>query len=60
MLRSGVRIIVCELHPTHGLEFGVCFDDLLRVVRENGRTVAYLDGDDTIEDGPTYGAVVIS
>jgi FkbM family methyltransferase len=59
VLRSAT-IIACELHPYAWNEFGVCFDDLLRVVSESGRNVAYLDGDRRIEDGPSYGAVIIS
>jgi hypothetical protein len=59
ILRSGTTI-VCELHPYAWAEFAVTFDDLLRLIHETGRTVRYLDEDRHIEDGPSYGAVVIS
>jgi hypothetical protein len=36
------------------------FDDLLQLVRKSGRKMAYLDHERRIEDGPSYGAVVIS
>jgi FkbM family methyltransferase len=53
-------VIVCELHPYAWSEFGVSFDDLLQLVRKSGRKMAYLDHERRIEDGPSYGAVVIS
>jgi FkbM family methyltransferase len=59
ILRSNATI-VCELHPYAWAELAVSFDDLLRLVRESGRTVRYLDESRRIEDGPSYGAVVIS
>jgi FkbM family methyltransferase len=59
ILRS-ITTIVCELHPYAWTEFAVTFDDLLRLIHDNGRTVRYLDEDRHIEDGPSYGAVVIS
>jgi FkbM family methyltransferase len=59
ILRSNTTI-VCELHPYAWSEFAVTFDDLLRLVHDNGRTVRYLDEDRRIEDGPSYGAVIIS
>jgi FkbM family methyltransferase len=59
ILRSQTTI-VCELHPYAWSEFAVTFDDLLRLVHDSGRTVRYLDEDRRIEDGPSYGAVVIS
>jgi FkbM family methyltransferase len=59
ILRSNTTI-VCELHPYAWNEFAVTFDDLLRLVRDSGRTVRYLDESRRIEDGPFYGAVVIS
>jgi len=59
ILQSGA-VIVCELHPYAWSEFGVSFDELLRIVSESGRTVGYLDEERQISDGPSYGAVVIS
>jgi FkbM family methyltransferase len=65
VLRGAVNIlrsqttILCELHPYAWNEFGVSFDDLLRLVRETGRTIRYLDATRRTEDGPSYGAVVI-
>jgi FkbM family methyltransferase len=59
LLRSKT-VVVCELHPYAWKEFGVTFDDLLRVVHDGGRTMTYLDDELRIEDGPTYGAVVIT
>jgi FkbM family methyltransferase len=59
ILRSNTTI-VCELHPYAWSEFAVTFDDLLRLVRDSGRTVRYLDEDRRIEDGPCYGAVIIT
>jgi len=59
VLRSGA-IIVCELHPYAWDEFGTSFDELLRLVHDGGRTISYLDEARRIEDGPVYGAVLIS
>jgi FkbM family methyltransferase len=59
ILRSSTTI-VCELHPYAWTEFAVTFDDLLRLVHESGRNVRYLDEYRRIEDGPSYGAVIIS
>jgi FkbM family methyltransferase len=59
LLRSST-VIVCELHPYAWNEFGVSFDDLLQVVHDSGRSVAYLDDTRRIEDGPSYGAVLIT
>jgi FkbM family methyltransferase len=59
LLRSA-PLIVCELHPYAWKEFGTSFDELRRLVRDAGRTIRYLDESRRIEDGPTYGAVVIS
>jgi FkbM family methyltransferase len=59
LLRSSA-VVMCELHPYAWKEFGVSFDDLLRVVHDGRRTMAYLDDELRIEDGPTYGAVVIT
>lgn len=53
-------VILCELHPYAWPEFGTSFDDLLRVIHDSGRKVRYLDGERRVEDGPSYGAVVIS
>ena len=53
-------VILCELHPYAWPEFGTSFDDLLRVIHDGGRKVKYLDEERRIEDGPSYGAVVIS
>lgn len=53
-------LILCELHPYAWSEFGTGFDDLLGIVEQSGRTVAYLDEQRRIEDGPAYGAVLIS
>jgi methyltransferase, FkbM family len=58
-LRSSV-IVVCELHPYAWAEFGTSFEELLMVVRSSGRNIAYLDQSRRIEDGPAYGAVLIS
>jgi FkbM family methyltransferase len=58
-LRSGT-VILCELHPYAWPEFGTSFDDLLRLIHDSGRNVKYLDEERRIEDGPAYGAVVIS
>jgi FkbM family methyltransferase len=58
-LRSHTTI-VCELHPYAWNEFGSTFEELLRLVHDAGRSVSYLDDSRRIEDGPTYGAVVIS
>jgi hypothetical protein len=59
VLRS-TPLIVCELHPYAWNEFGTSFEDLNRLVRDAGRAVRYLDESRRIEDGPTYGAVLIS
>jgi FkbM family methyltransferase len=53
-------VIVCELHPYAWSEFGTSFDELLAIVRNSGRSIAYLDGSRRIEDGAAYGAVLIS
>ena len=58
-LRSGA-VILCELHPYAWPEFGTSFDDLLRIVHDSGRKVRYLDDARRIEQGPSYGAVIIS
>jgi FkbM family methyltransferase len=59
ILRS-TTTIVCELHPYAWTEFAVSFEDLLRLVHDGGRTIRYLDENRRIEDGPSYGAVVIA
>lgn len=59
VLRSGV-CIMCELHPYAWQEFGTTFNELLQIVRECGRTIRYLDESLRIEDGPVYGAAIIS
>ncbi len=59
LLRQAATTIVCELHPYAWEEFGVTFDDLLRVVSETKRSVEYLDRSVRICDGPVYGAVII-
>jgi FkbM family methyltransferase len=58
-LRSGA-VILCELHPYAWPEFGTSFDDLLRIIHDSGRKVRYLDDARRIEEGPSYGAVIIS
>lgn len=59
VLSSKVTIL-CELHPYAWPEFRTSFDDLLRVIADHGRSIRYLDDDLRIENGPMYGAVVIS
>lgn len=59
ILRS-TPTILCELHPYAWKEFGSTFDDLLQIVRNAGRSIRYLDERIRIENGPIYGAVVIS
>ena len=59
VLRSKV-VIVCELHPYAWRGFGTSFGDLLRVVEDSGRSISYLDNAEQIDQGPKYGAVVIS
>lgn len=59
LLRSKA-VILCELHPYAWNEFGTSFDDLLRLVHDSGRSMKYLDEERRIEDGPSYGSVVIS
>jgi FkbM family methyltransferase len=59
LLRSDV-MIVCELHPYAWEELGTSFQELLKIVRESGRGIRYLDESLEIENGPVYGAVVIS
>jgi FkbM family methyltransferase len=58
-LRSSA-VIVCELHPYAWSEFGTSFEELLEIVRSSGRTAQYLDGARRLEDGPAYGALLIS
>jgi FkbM family methyltransferase len=58
VLRSAA-IIVCELHPYAWPELNCSFDDLLRLTRDAGRRIRYLDPASDIADGPVYGAVVI-
>jgi FkbM family methyltransferase len=58
-LRSAT-VIVCELHPYAWSEFGTSFGELLEIVRDSGRAIEYLDRARRIEDGPGYGAVLIS
>jgi hypothetical protein len=58
-LRSAA-VIVCELHPYAWSEFGTSFGELLEIVRDSGRAIEYLDRARRIEDGPGYGAVLIS
>jgi FkbM family methyltransferase len=53
-------VILCELHPYAWQELGTSFDDILRLVRDAGRSIKYLDDTLRIEDGASYGAVVIS
>jgi FkbM family methyltransferase len=53
-------VVLCELHPYAWKEFGTSFDDLLAIVDDSERTMTYLDEELRIEDGPTYGAVLIS
>lgn len=59
VLRSNA-LILCELHPYAWQELGTSFDDILRLVNDAGRSIKYLDESLRIEDGPRYGAVVIS
>lgn len=59
ILRS-TPTILCELHPYAWKEFGSTFDDLLQIVLNAGRAIRYLDESIRIENGPIYGAVVIS
>jgi FkbM family methyltransferase len=59
LLRSNA-LIMCELHPYAWGEFETSFDDILRLVHDSGRSIRYLDEGLRIEDGPVYGAVVIS
>ena len=59
VLRSEAGI-VCELHPYAWQEFGTSFQELLQIVWASGRTIRYLDESLRIENGPVYGAVVIS
>lgn len=59
LLRSPT-VIVCELHPYAWAEFGTSFDELLRIVHDNGRSASYLDQSRKIDDGPVYGAILIS
>jgi FkbM family methyltransferase len=57
---SSEAIIVCELHPYAWPQFGTCFEELLDIVNEAGRTITYLDQSLKIEDGAFYGATIIS
>jgi FkbM family methyltransferase len=59
LLRT-VKVIVCELHPYAWGEFGTDYSELLQLVRAAGRDIRYLDETRRIEDGPVYGAVIIS
>ena len=58
LLKSSTTI-VCELHPYAWEEFGTNFDELLRIVADNGKTISYLDPSQRIEDGAYYGAAII-
>ncbi|MCM3874604.1 MAG: FkbM family methyltransferase [Pyrinomonadaceae bacterium] len=58
LLKSGV-IIICELHPYAWEEFGTSFDELLRLVINAGKTIEYLDSSMRIQDGASYGSVII-
>lgn len=58
LLQSDVTI-VCELHPYAWVEFGTSFDELLKIVRDSGKTIEYLDPLFRIEEGSFYGAVII-
>lgn len=53
-------LFVCELHPYAWAEFGTTFEELLDIVARSGRTIDYLDPDRRLQDGPAYGAVIIS
>lgn len=53
-------VVLCELHPYAWKEFGTSFDDLLAIVEGSERTMTYLDEELRIDDGPMYGAVLIS
>lgn len=58
-LLSGAATIVCELHPYMWHEFGTSFGELLALIKKHGRSMMYLDERLCVEDGPTYGSVVI-
>lgn len=53
-------LILCELHPYAWKELDSSFEEILRLVEDSGRSIRYLDDELKIENGPAYGAVVIS
>jgi hypothetical protein len=53
-------VIAYELHPCAWSELGTSFNELIGIVRDSGRAVEYLDRARHTEDGPGYGAVLIS
>ena len=59
-LAESQATVMCELHPYAWPEFGVTFDDLLRIVHDAGRVIRYIDPALKIADGPRYGATVIA
>ncbi len=58
VLRSDATI-VCELHPYAWEEFGTSFDELMSLINDAGRRVDYLDPSMRIQDGASYGSVII-
>jgi FkbM family methyltransferase len=59
ILKSNAKII-CELHPYAWEEFGTSYIELLSIVKQFGKNIKYLDESLKLEDGPHYGAVIIS
>lgn len=59
-LLASSAVIVCELHPYAWSEFGTSFEELLELVKVAGKKIVYLDDSLKIEDGPVYGATIIS
>jgi FkbM family methyltransferase len=58
LLRSDCTI-VCELHPYAWEEFGTTFEELLKLVRDSGKSIEYLDPSMRIQEGAYYGAAII-
>jgi FkbM family methyltransferase len=52
-------IILCELHPYAWPELNIGFDDLLAITGHYGKSMRFLDESLRIQDGPSYGAVLI-
>lgn len=56
---AGEAHILCELHPYAWPEFNNSFDELVKLARDHGRRIRYLDDSEEFTGVPKYGVVLL-